>query len=235
MYSGGETSNSIFQYTLSTPWDITTASLTRSYNVNSFEANLVDISFSGDGRKLYFVGYTDAASPKIHEHILETPWDISSVTTTTRSFGINAISGTYLRGLYVRQDMSEFFVLDHLADYIHRYKIPTETVEFTSTIEAYGDIDVYQDVNVSGKLNTQGAYIENYLGIGTDGYRNDATLVSEGPARIPSIGNRPLIENLEFLNESFVYPVKPYIYQSTSMHLSPDGKNLYLGTDYSAS
>jgi len=231
MYSGGETSNSIFQYTLSTPWDITTASLTRSYNVNSFEGSLVGISFSGDGRKLYFVGYTDAASPKIHEHILGTPWDISSVTTT-RSFGISAITGAYLRGLYVRPDMSEFFVLDYLTDYVHRYKIPTETVEFTSTIEAHGDIDVYRDVNVSGKLNTQGAYIENYLGIGTDGYRNDATLVSEGPARIPSIGNRPLIENLEFLNESFVYPVRPYIYQSTSMHLSPDGKNLYLGTDY---
>jgi len=234
MYSGGEISNKIFQYTLSTPWDITTASLTRSYDVNSFEALLVGISFSGDGRKLYFVGYTDAASPKIHEHTLQTPWDISSVTTT-RSFGINAISGTYLRGLYVRRDMSEFFVLDYLADYIHRYKIPTETVEFTSTIEAHGDIDVYQDVNVSGKLNTQGAYIENYLGIGTDGYRNDATLVSEGPARIPSIGNRPRIKNLEFLNESFAYPVRPYIYQSPSMHLSPDGKNLYLGTDYSAS
>jgi 6-phosphogluconolactonase (cycloisomerase 2 family) len=130
MYSGGENSNSIFQYTLSTPWDITTASLTRSYNVNSFETALSGISFSGDGRKLYFIGYSDTASPKIHEHILEIPWDISSVSTT-RSFGINSIGGIYLRGLYVRPDMSEFFVLDYLADYVHRYKIPTETVEFT--------------------------------------------------------------------------------------------------------
>ena len=130
--------------------------------------------------------------------------------------------------------MSEFFVLDYSADYVHRYKIPTETVEFTSTIEAYGDIDVYQDVNVSGRLNAQGAYIENYLGIGTDGYRSDATLVSEGPARIPSIGNRPLIENLELLNESFVYSVKPFINGAYSMHLSPDGRDLYLGTQYSS-
>jgi DNA-binding beta-propeller fold protein YncE len=233
MYSGGGSSNSIFQYTLSTPWDITTASLTRSYNVNSFDQNLVGISFSGDGRKLYFIGYTNVASPKIHEHTLETPWDISSASTT-KSFGINSISGTYLRGLYVRPDMSEFFVLDYLADYVHRYKIPTETVEFTSTIEAYGDIDVYQDVNVSGRLNAQGAYIENYLGIGTDGYRSDVTLVSEGPALIPSIGNRPLIENLELLDEDFFYPVRPYILQAGSMHLSADGKNLYLGTRYSS-
>ena len=234
MYSGGESSNCIFQYTLSTPWDITTASLTRFYDVNSFDQNLVGISFSGDGRKLYFIGYTDAASPKIHEHILETPWDISSVNTT-RSFGINAISGSYLRGLYVRPDMSEFFVLDYSTDYVHKYKIPTQTVEFTSTIEAYGDIDVYQDVNVSGRLNAQGAYIENYLGIGTDGYRSDATLVSEGPARIPSIGNRLLIENLELLNESFVYATKPFINRAYSMHLSPDGRDLYLGTEYSSS
>lgn len=59
MYVVGQQNDTIYQYGLSTAWDITTASYDNlSLSVNSQDGSPSGITFSRDGTKLFYVGYT---------------------------------------------------------------------------------------------------------------------------------------------------------------------------------
>jgi DNA-binding beta-propeller fold protein YncE len=49
----------IFSYSLSTAWDLTTASYVTSFSINSQETDNKDVQFSTDGTKMYIVGATN--------------------------------------------------------------------------------------------------------------------------------------------------------------------------------
>ena len=57
MYMAGDSNNRVYQYTLSTAWDISTGSYaSKEYYVGAQEANMVGISFNSDESKMYIVG-----------------------------------------------------------------------------------------------------------------------------------------------------------------------------------
>jgi hypothetical protein len=59
MYMVGNTSDSVFQYTLSTPFDLSTASYDSvSFSVAAQDTNPYGIAFNNDGSKMYMVGNT---------------------------------------------------------------------------------------------------------------------------------------------------------------------------------
>ncbi len=96
--------NYIYQYSLSTPWDITTLVYVKSYRYDivgtTHQTNGVDIS--ADGTRLYLGMYSVGDGVGyFKEYILGTPWDIGNVTfnASFESFGadfIFDISGTDL-------------------------------------------------------------------------------------------------------------------------------------------
>lgn len=60
MYATGFNSDSILQYTLSTPYDVSTASYDGvSYNFSAQEGTNFCVKFSGDGTKVYIIGSGD--------------------------------------------------------------------------------------------------------------------------------------------------------------------------------
>ena len=57
MYIMGNTNDSVYQYTLSTAWDVSTASYaSKSFSVGSQETSPSGVKFSSDGTKMYVVG-----------------------------------------------------------------------------------------------------------------------------------------------------------------------------------
>jgi hypothetical protein len=70
MFVVGDTNNSIFQYSLTTAWDIETASYTsgNSYSVSSQSGNPEEIEFSSDGSKMFLVSKDSADA--IYEYTL---------------------------------------------------------------------------------------------------------------------------------------------------------------------
>ena len=83
----GGVSNGIYQYSLSTPWDLSTASYSSiSYDTYTGAGNgsLSDIYFSLNGDKMYLLGSIDyVLDYGVQEYELDTPWDISTVTPTS--------------------------------------------------------------------------------------------------------------------------------------------------------
>jgi hypothetical protein len=84
-YVIGSTSDTIYQYTLSTAWDISTGSYaSKSMSVSSQETSPVGLSFSLDGTKCYVVGTTNDT---VYQYTLDSAWELTNVSTAITSFG----------------------------------------------------------------------------------------------------------------------------------------------------
>ena len=89
MFIHGTDNDTVYQYTLSTPWDVSTA----SYDSVSF--SIAGITFVGmqmnrNGNVLYAI---DATNTDLREYTLSTPWDLSTISNTGVTYDYNAVSG----------------------------------------------------------------------------------------------------------------------------------------------
>jgi len=146
MYVLGDNSNNIFQYSLSTAFDITSATYDNvSFNVNSQDSRARSIDFSNDGTKLAFIG--DSSGDFFH-YTLSTPYDISTLTfiglgpnvfakygNDGNSFLNNPQSGTF------SANGSRFFVVNTSSARILQYSLSTPfDISTMSTIETFYDV-----------------------------------------------------------------------------------------------
>jgi len=94
----------IYQYSLSTPWNITTASYDSKFKtVNTQDTEPRDFWIKPDGTKIYILGGTNHA---IYQYTLTTPWDISTYTYDSKS----KVSETNLRFIYLTPDGTKLWV-----------------------------------------------------------------------------------------------------------------------------
>lgn len=75
MYVGGSVNDSVFEYDLSTAWDISTASYSQSLDVSAYAGAVIGVKFVKDGTILTIVGGADVFS-----FSLSTPYDISTAS-----------------------------------------------------------------------------------------------------------------------------------------------------------
>jgi len=89
------TTNLIYQYDLSTAWDISTATFTKSYTYTDFTYGSGMLDFSTDGSYMYLAA-NEANLKDIVIYKLDTPWEIDSISTsTTYTPTEHTISGTF--------------------------------------------------------------------------------------------------------------------------------------------
>jgi DNA-binding beta-propeller fold protein YncE len=116
MYVSGNTGDDINEYSLSTAWNISTASFTTNFSVASQEVTPQGLSFKTDGTKMYVVGST---GDDVNEYNLSSAWDISTATFVQNA-GVIELSPT---GLYWREDGEEFFIVGFNGDRVLKYTI----------------------------------------------------------------------------------------------------------------
>lgn len=91
MYVIGQTNNTIYQYSLSSAWDITTASYDSvSVDLSGTVTLSENLSFSNDGLKV-FVSDSSVGLEEIYQFDLTTAWDITTAAYSSKSF-----SGDYV-------------------------------------------------------------------------------------------------------------------------------------------
>ena len=115
MYQVGTTGDDVNQWTLSTAWDITSATYTRSFSVSALENAPRGITFKSDGTKMYISG---TGGDKIHEYDLSTAWDISTASLNGSS---STISNIY--GIVLNDDGTKIYVA--LSSVIKEYTMST--------------------------------------------------------------------------------------------------------------
>ena len=120
MYTCGTISDSIWQYTLSTAWNISTATVTRSFDVSADETAPRAIRFKTDGTEMYTIGTDEDVAL---QYTLSTAWNISTATFTG-AFGVNNEESVPL-GLAFSSDGLKMFVVGQTTDTVYEYDLGT--------------------------------------------------------------------------------------------------------------
>ena len=105
LYMCGSQNDLVYQYTLSTPWDISTA----TYDVVSFDpsGNVLDLAFKSDGTKMYLVFSTTGVS----QFSLSGAWDLSTAVSDSVTFSVTSQVGIYSLGLNFSTDGTRMYVV----------------------------------------------------------------------------------------------------------------------------
>jgi hypothetical protein len=122
MYIVGGNNDAIYQYTLSTAWDLSTASYDSvSLSVSSQDASPYALTFKTDGTVLYILG---AANKKVFQYTLSTAWDLSSASYVLESVSVNA-QDTFPTGVSLSSDGAKMFISGATNDSVYEYSLST--------------------------------------------------------------------------------------------------------------
>ena len=122
MFVVGRTSDKVHQYSLTTAYDISTASYdSQSLSVSSQDGNMSGIAFNDDGTKLIAVGYSGDAA---YQYSLTTAFDISTASYDSVSFSVSG-QDTTPKGLYFNNDGTKMFLAGSGTDEVYQYSLTT--------------------------------------------------------------------------------------------------------------
>jgi len=110
----------INEYTLSTAYDISSASFTQSFSTASQETTPRAVWFKPDGTKMFLLG---AAGDDVNEYTLSTAWSLTSVSFVD-SFSV-ASQDTAPTGLTFSADGTEMYTLGLVQDDVIQYTLGT--------------------------------------------------------------------------------------------------------------
>jgi DNA-binding beta-propeller fold protein YncE len=135
----------LYQYSLSTAFDISTASYSnKSFSFGgSFQTDNRSFMFKPDGSKMYAVG-TDGE--KISSYSLSTYFDVDTATLDTGNFDITAQTDQP-SGMCFNSDGSKLYVTDRANDRVHQYSLSTD---YDITSMSYDNVFI----DVSGQDTT---------------------------------------------------------------------------------
>src|SRR3990172_8767088 len=80
MYVVGNFNNRIYEYNLSTAWNIATTSFLQSFTITAQDTTPTGLFIRDDGLKMYVAG---GGNDRIYEYNLTTPWSISTAVFKT--------------------------------------------------------------------------------------------------------------------------------------------------------
>jgi hypothetical protein len=118
MYLVGLQYSKIFEYTLSTPWDVSTAgSASTGYSV---QTNPQDIFWSSDGTKLFLIR---ANVDTIYQYTPSSAYDITSLgTAVTRTYSDGSVDG---QGIFIGDSGAKLYVINDTNNTVRQYNMST--------------------------------------------------------------------------------------------------------------
>jgi DNA-binding beta-propeller fold protein YncE len=162
MYMVGNTNNSVYEYDLSTEFDLSTASYDSvSFSVASQDTSPLGIAFNNDGSKLYIVG---AANDSVYQYTLSTPFDLSTASYDSVSFSVTGQDTTPL-GIAFNNDGSKMYMVGDTTDSVYQYTLSTPFNLATASYDNVSFDVAGQDTSPSGiAFNSDGSkmYILGY-------------------------------------------------------------------------
>jgi len=153
MYVTGATGDAVYQYTLSTAWNVSTATFLQSFSVSGQETNPNGVTFTGDGSRMFIAGST---GDDVNVYNLTTPWDIS----TSAFVNVFSVAGQDLtpQGIYIKPDGTKMYMVGSTNDAVFQYTVPSIDIQLTGQTSVAA-LDVQQDLTVYG--NTTGSFLNN--------------------------------------------------------------------------
>ena len=122
MYVTGTTNDKIFEYTLTSAFDVSTATFRGLFN---FNGNSYSVKFNKDGTKMFTISYWGTGAA-VKEFLLSTPFDITSIpgngTTPETTFNFKTFDNKP-HGLDFNNDGTKMFVTGNDGDDINEFSL----------------------------------------------------------------------------------------------------------------
>ncbi len=131
MYIVGGGNKTVFQYTLSTPWNVSTATYDTSKSVSSQESSPYGVAFNPDGSKMYIVGYDYKT---VFQYTLSTPWNVSTATYDTVSKNVSSQDSSP-RAVAFNSDGSKMYIVGYDYKTVFQYTLSTPWNVSTATYD----------------------------------------------------------------------------------------------------
>ena len=165
MYMAGTNGDAVYQYDLSTAWDVSSASFTQSFSVTSQDTKPTGIFFTPDGTRMIISGN---AGDNIYQYSLTSGFDISTASYDSVSFSVSGqMSGC--QGLFFKSDGTKMYVIGFNNRRLRQYSTQSATkatfsypasVEWPSGTAPYapasGETDVLVFLTDDGGTSYQG-------------------------------------------------------------------------------
>ncbi len=114
--------DNVYQYSLSTAWDLSTASYdSKSFSVGTQEGLPTGIFFKSDGTKMYITGFLN---DNVYQYSLSTAWDVSTASYDSVSLSVLAEEDTPF-GLSFKSDGTRMYIIGQTADAVLQYNLST--------------------------------------------------------------------------------------------------------------
>jgi len=183
----------VFQYTLSTPWNVSTATYDSiSKSVSSQDSSPLAVAFNSDGSKMYIVGNSN---DRVFQYSLSTPWNVNTATYDSISKDVSSQDITPY-GVAFNSDGSKMYIVGASNDTVYQYTvggtteydyvqididIPDDSTKFLDGLGAWrvlteadiSDLGSYPEVNLTSPAKGDILYYDGdnwvNLGIGTEG------------------------------------------------------------------
>jgi hypothetical protein len=167
LYFGGTGRDTINQFTMGTPWTITTSAndnlanrlvpgyeqigkrLDNIFGIGSADASVRGFEFNNDGTKLYLIGFGD---DNIQQFSLSTAYDVGTLDGYNGAYSLGGDGLTTPYSLRWNNDGTKFFVVDYGTDAVVEYSVSnaydvtsgtiTEGTNFTTTSYESNPYDV---------------------------------------------------------------------------------------------
>lgn len=140
MYVMGAATDTVYQYTLSTAWNVSTAVYAnKSFSVTTQDATPQGLFFKSDGLAFYMVGRTNDT---VYQYTLSTAWDVSTASYASKSkaIGTEEINPS---ALFIRPDGLKMYVIGSTGDDVNEYDLSTawdvSTASFLRVSVAIGE------------------------------------------------------------------------------------------------
>lgn len=152
MYMTGNSNDSVYQYSLSTGFDLSTASYDSvSVDLSGTLSTVMDILLSSDGTKMY----VNAGYNTIYQWNLSTAFDLSTASYSNTNFGVSSQTNGS-RGFRFNADGTKMYLVDGSPEKVFQYSLSTawdlSTASYDNVSYTSSETDDLLDVS----FNTDG-------------------------------------------------------------------------------
>ena len=128
MFIVGYSGDDVNEYSLSTGFDVSTASYVQNFSVSAQETAPSGITFNNDGTKMFIVGYS---GDDVNEYSLSTGFDVSTASYV-QNFSVSA-QETGPTGITFNNDGTKMFIVGYSGDDVNEYSLSTAFDVSTAT------------------------------------------------------------------------------------------------------
>ncbi len=151
MFILGVTTDQVYMYNLSTPFDLATATYSgTSFSVTTQSGNSEGLIFNSDGSKFFVI---DDGTDNIFQYEMSVPFDISTAAYSGVSLSVLALESTP-RALTLNDNGTELFIVGLANDNVYRYFLSTDP--FNEIAANDGAVDGTIIIDVCGDTFSNG-------------------------------------------------------------------------------